>query len=194
MSFRALRTLALACALISGTAIAVARGAPPPTEYLDEQTGATVTVPYKPLIFARERSERAANLRDYVNLLAASVNRGGKTEYVLIAYVWSTLDARYAPSSDADTLLILADDRRFPLNANGQQPSDLGIARLVQAPPGQELKALVYPVDLPTLRYMAVARSLVVQVNSGEDSFEYELWDDQRAGLLRFVDFLNGQR
>lgn len=186
--------LALIGALLPPMGVAVAREAAPPTEYLDEQTGATVTVVDKPLVFARERSERAANLRDYVNLTAASVNRGGKIEYVLIAYVWSTLDPRFAPAIDASSLLLQADDRRFALNANGKQPADLGIAQAVHAPPGHESTPLVFPVDLPMLRFIAVARSLALQAVADEDAIDYELWDDQRRALGRFVEFVDGQR
>ena len=169
--------------------------APEPQEYLDEQTGATVTVGDAPLIFARERSERAANARDYVTLTAASVDRGGKLEYVLIAYVWSTLDPRYAPASAlADSLLLIADDRRIRLDANGKTPADLGIARPVQAPPGQDVKPLVFPTDLATLRFIAAARSLAVQTRLGEDTVDYELWDDQRRALDRYVRFMDGER
>ncbi len=186
--------LALIGALLLPMGMAVARDPAPPAEYLDEQTGATVTVVDKPLVFARERSERAANLRDYVNLTAAAVNRGGKVEYVLIAYVWSTLDARFEPALSASSLLLVADDRRIALNANGKQPSDLGIAQAVHAPPGHEQQPLVFPIDLPTLRFIAAARSLAVQAADQDDSFDYELWDDQRRSLGRFVEFLNGQR
>ena len=185
--------LALTGALWLPIEMAQARGGAAPTEYLDEQTGATVTIANKPLVFARERSDRAANMRDYVNLTAASVNRGGKVEYVLIAYLWSTLDPRFADVQKADSLLLLADDRRIVLNANGKQPSDLGIAETVQAPPGQDLKPMVFPIDLATLRFIAAARHVVLQVVAGEDAYSYDLWEDQRAALARFVEFLNGQ-
>lgn len=166
-----------------------------PQEYLDEQTGATVAAVDAPLVFARERTELAANLRDYVALAAASVNRGGKVEYVLVAYVWSTVDARYAPASAlADSLLLLADDRRIRLSANGKTPSELGIARAVHAPPGQDAKPLVFPIDLATLRFVAAARSLTAQATLGEDTVSYELWDDQRRALDRYVRFQNGER
>ena len=79
----------------------------------------------KPLLFARDRSERAANLRDYVTMTAATVNRGGKRDTVLIAYIWSTLDARYEPARPvADTLVLVADDRRIRLDASGGSPGD----------------------------------------------------------------------
>ena len=167
--------------------------APQPEEYLDEQTGATVDIVDAPIVFARERTERAANLRDYVTLAAASVNRGGKLEYVLVAYVWSTLDPRYAPASAAaDSILLIADDRRIRLNANGKSPSDLGIARPVHAPPGQDSRPLVFPTDLATLRFIAASRSLAVETQLGEDTVTYELWDDKRRALDRYVHFMAG--
>ena len=194
MTLRCHRVLALLGALSLSMTGTAARETAPPSEYLDEQTGATVTVVDKPLVFARERTERAANLRDYVNLTAASVNRGGKIQYVLIAYVWSTLDARYDPVVATDTLILVADDRRIRLNANGKTPQDLGIAQPVRAPAGQELKPAVFPTDLDTLRYIAAARTLAVQTGAEGESFDYELWEDQRASLARFVAFLNGER
>ena len=164
-------------------------------EYLDEQSGATVSAMDKPLLFARDRSERAANLRDYVTMTAATVNRGGKRDTVLIAYIWSTLDARYEPARPvADTLVLVADDRRIRLDASGGSPGDFGIRRAVGAPAGRTVKPLVYPTDVATLRFIAAARSLQVQASVGDEVVSYVLWDDQRKSLDRLVRFLNGER
>ncbi len=137
-------TLALLAACASGPAAIEqsATGAKPPIEYLDEQSGATVTAMDKPLLFARDRSERAANLRDYVTMIAATVNRGGKRDCLLIAYIWSTLDARYEPARPvADSLVLVADDRRIRLDASGGTPADFGIVRAVGAPLGKDGQA-----------------------------------------------------
>lgn len=185
-------TLWMSALLTSGGAIA---RSPEPEEYLDEQTGATVDIVDAPIIFARERNERAANLRDYVTLAAASVNRGGKLEYVLVAYIWSTLDIRYAPASaNIDSMLLVADDRRIRLDANGKTPSDLGIARPVHRPPGQDRKPLVFPTDLATLRFIAAARNLAVQTQLGDETMTYDLWDDKRRALDRYVRYMDGER
>ena len=165
-----------------------------PIEYLDEHSGATITAMDKPLLFARDRSERAANLRDYVTMTAATVNRSGKRDCLLIAYIWSTLDARYEPARPvADTLELVADDRRIQLDAHGGTPADYGIVRAVGAPPGRTVKPLVFPTDLATLRYIAAARSLQVQAKLGDEVQSYMLWDDQRKALDRFVRYLNGE-
>jgi hypothetical protein len=166
----------------------------PPHEYLDEQSGATVTSMDKPLLFARDRSERAANLRDYVTMTAATVNRGGKRDTLLIAYIWSTLDARYEPARPvADALVLVADDRRIRLDTSRGTPADFGIVRPVGAPSGRTVKPLVFPTDLATLRFIAAARSLRVETTVGEETQSYMLWDDQRQSLDRFVRFLNGE-
>ena len=161
-------------------------------EYLDEQTGATVTVVDQPLVFARDRSERAANLRDYITVSAATINRGGKREYVLVAYVWSTLDPRFSPVTSAGDLALRADDRRIVLTAAGKTPTQLGSGRPVHAPAGQELTPLVYPADLALLRYLAASRSLTAQVGAEGENYDYELWDDKRSSLAEFVRFLEG--
>ena len=162
-------------------------------EYLDEQTGATISAVDRPLVFARDRSERAANQRDYVTLVAATVNRGGARSYVLIAYVWSTLDPRYEPARvDPDSLVIVGDDRRIALDANGKSSADLGVARGIDAPQGRAAKPLAFPTDPDTLRYLAAARNLEVQARVDDAVVSYVLFDDQRPSLDRFVRFLDG--
>jgi len=189
----------VAAALLAGCAASPfesdepAPGAQQPREYLDEQTGATVTAVERALVFARDRSERAANQRDYVTLAAATVNRGGAREYVLIAYVWSTLDPRYEPANvDPDSLVLVADDRRIRLSANGRTAADLGIARGIDAPRGRAAKPLAFPSDPATMRYIAAARNLEVQAKDDDTVVSYILWDDQRSALGRFVSFLDG--
>ena len=199
---RSLLTLLAALALLAGCAGSPFETDEPaatttgqPREYLDEQSGATVTAVDRPLIFARDRSERAANLRDYVTLVAAAVNRGGAREYVLIAYVWSTLDPRYEPANpDADALVLVADDRRIPLRTNGKTAADLGIVHGVGAPPGWAVPPLVFPSDLATMRFLAAARDLQLQTKLDDVAVIYVLWDDQRRSLDRLVRFLGGER
>jgi hypothetical protein len=162
-------------------------------EYLDEATGATISAVDRPLVFARDRSERAANQRDYVTLVAATVNRGGARTYVLIAYIWSTLDPRYEPAHiDPESLVIVGDDRRIRLNANGKSSADLGVARGIDAPQGRAAKPLAFPIDPDTLRFIAAARTLEVQAKADDAVVSYILWDDQRHALDKFVRFLDG--
>src|SRR5205814_7801600 len=50
----------------------------------------------------------AANVRDYVTLAAAAVDRNGKVSYVLIGYFWSTVDPRVrSDAMPSPELLVL---------------------------------------------------------------------------------------
>jgi hypothetical protein len=169
-----------------------------PEEYLDPATAATISVVGKPLVFAHERPERAAHMRDYVTLAAAAVNRVGKIDYVLIAYNWTTFDEHGRsgdPSTSADGLIIAADDRRITLSPTGHSAHDAGIGIPVHAPPARSAKPNVYRTDLATLRFIAAARHLSVFKGADDDaSTGYEIWDDQRAALAALVRLLSGEK
>jgi hypothetical protein len=166
-----------------------------PTEYLDEHTAATVTIVDKPIVFARERPELAANVRDYLTLSAASVNRSGKVSYVLVAYFWSTLDSFGAPSVAAvtDQLLLAVDDRRIRLSTRGHSAKDAGIANPVHAPPQHDGPPTVYGTDLDTLRFLSAARNVIAVRGADGNEQTFEIWDDGRAALGAFVRFINGE-
>lgn len=194
---RSIRLLALLLLLFLQS-LAVCAATPAknaPTEYLDETTAATVTVVRRPVVFARERRDLAANARDYVTVAAAAVNRSGKITFVLIVYVWSTVDVRGAPRTAAvDTLVLAADDRRIRLDLAGSSAADQGIALPVHAPPGQNAAPNVYRTDLATMRSIALARQVALQLGTDDTAAAYELWDDQRTALASFVNFMNGDQ
>ena len=169
-------------------------GDKPPREYLDEETGATVTLESEPLVFAYKRPELAANARDYLTLQAAAVNRVGKVSYVLISYVWSTVDPRVReePLLTPDQLLLHADDRRIPLNARGHSAHEAGIGMVVDAPSGSTGPPTVYATDLATLRFISESRHLALALDTERSTLIYELWEDRRADLARFVRHMSG--
>jgi hypothetical protein len=165
-----------------------------PLEYLDPDTAATVTVVAQPLVFANQRTELAANARDYVTLAGAAVNRGGKVTYVGIAYFWSSVDPRMlsAPLPAPEPLILQADDRRLELRLQGQSARDAGIG--VVQPPTRRAAGppSVYGLDLATLRFIAEARQLTVLVESNGTLLPYPLWEDRRAALRSFVRHMSG--
>ena len=170
-------------------------GADHPAEYLDETTGGTITVVERPLIFARERRDLAANARDYVTLAAATVNRSGKVHYTLVGYVWSTVDPRLRRSDTNNVVLLLsADDRRIRLTSSGRTAAEQGISTPIHPPPGPSAAPVVYETDLDTLRYLANAHRLALQLGAETTAPSYAIWDDQRAALARFVNFITGGR
>jgi hypothetical protein len=175
-------------------ACAAHAGESPLREYLDEETGATVTLESEPLVFAYARRELAANARDYVTLQAAAVNRGGKVSYVLISYVWSTVDPRMReePLPTPDVLLLRADDRRIQLSARGHTAREAGIGMAVDAPAGSNAIPTVYSTDLATLRFIAESRHLALALDTERTTLTYDLWEDRRPALNRFVRHMSG--
>ena len=185
--------VAVLAALGAGAGLA---GDKQPREYLDEQTAATITVVAEPLLFALPRPELAANVRDYVTLAAAAVNRNGKVSYVLIAYFWSTVDPRLRPEPlpSPEPLVLQADDRRIELALRGHSAHEAGIGEAVHAPPGTAVTPNVYGTDLATLRFVTEARHLTLLADSGGTALSYELWEDHRMALRSFVRHMNGDR
>jgi hypothetical protein len=183
----------VAVLLALGTCAALA-GGKQLQEYLDEETAATITVVGEPLVFACPRPELAANVRDYVTLAAAAVNRNGKISYVLIAYFWSTVDPRLRRDAmpSPEPLVLQADDRRIELKLRGHSAHEAGIGVPVHAPPGAAVTPNVYGTDLATLRFVAEARHLTIVADSDGAPLGYELWEDRRTALRTFVHHMNG--
>lgn len=186
--------------LAAGLTLLVLAGAPAradstePTEYLDEETAATITAVAQPLVFAFAHRELAANARDYATVAAAAVNEAGKIHYVLILYFWSTVDPRLrtdAPPA-AEPLVLQADDRSINLTLRGHSAHEAGIGMPVHAPPGNAVPPNVYAIDLPTLRYLVAAHRLTLRTDNDGTPLEYELWEDRRAALRAFVQRMDG--
>jgi hypothetical protein len=190
---RALRPAVAVLAL--GACAAVLAGPKAPLEYLDERTAATITIVGEPLVFACARPELAANTRDYMTVAAAAVNRSGKYTYVLISYVWSTVDPRLRrdPLPNAEPLALQADDRRIELHLSGHSAHEAGIGELVHAPAGIDTPPNVYGTDLATLRFLAAARHVTLLADSDGVQQPYELWEDRRPALRAFVRHLSGE-
>jgi hypothetical protein len=173
-----------------------------PEEYLDNETAATVLIAARPLVFARDRPELAVHMRDYVTLAAASVDRSGRTDYVLIAYFWTTLDThgREGESGSLEgadpssrELLIVADDRRIRLRAASLSAHDMGIGQAVHAPPSRAAVQVLYRVDLATLRFLAAAHHLGLLQDANDPTSSFQLWSDRRPALSALVKSLSGQ-
>jgi hypothetical protein len=176
-----------------------------PQTYIDQTTAVTVSVVGRPLIFARERPNFAVHMRDYITLAAATVNRSGKIDYVVIAYFWTTFDphgqdgdsaARKNSEGNAggnrrpDDLIIAADDRRIRLVPQERSPHDVGIEEPVHAPSVGTGPPVVYHADPATLRYIAAARHLSAETRTGDIELNYEIWDDRRAALSEWLQHL----
>jgi hypothetical protein len=179
----------LLLALLSACATASRLRLLAPRNHLDENTGATVTFVGAPLVFARERTELAANARDYVTLVATLIDRNGKLQYVLVGYVWSTVDIRLDDErpDERSPITITADDRRFALTPTERSAHDVGLDLTPRPPPGPHRRGQLYLTDLPTLRFLATARDLRLQVGTSDTAASYHIWRDGRDALSLFV-------
>jgi len=173
-----------------------------PQEYLDNETAATVLVAARPLVFARDRPELAVHMRDYVTLAAAAIDRMGKTDYVLIAYFWTTLDAHGREGEPAlpggadpraRELIIVADDRRIKLKSGSVSAHDMGIGEAVHAPPSRAAVQVLYRVDLATLRFLSAAHRLALLQDANDPTSGFQLWSDRRPALNGLVRSSSGQ-
>jgi hypothetical protein len=164
-------------------------------EFLDERTGATVTVVREPLIFALERSTLAAHARDYISLTAVEVDRSGQTQLCVLGYFWSTIDRRAGSHSSQPTdklLALLADDRLIRLTPLDSPPKDLEASTRLHAPETAHFEQAAYKVSLEQLRYVANSQVLKVRLAAGSDEEDpdaetYSVWADARKALRDFA-------
>ncbi len=155
-----------------------------PNEYLDPANGCNVSSVTAPIIFARAHQDVAANARQYVNVVAASVNRSGRYEYVLLVYIWSTVDARLgAGAHPGETLVFLADERAIRLQRDGRSLKEVGIAKPLLAPLHFRGWPRIYKTDHDTVQFIASARHVRLQLEGDQDARPFDIWTDGRREL-----------
>jgi len=159
-------------------------------EFLDEQTGTTLAVAAKPLVFARERTDVAAHARDYATLMAIEVDSSGAYREYLLLYRWSTVDPRMSPPPDpgAGELRILAEGRVIDLKPLEQMPVSLSRRRELHVPDHGDVIAHAYSVDSSTLRFIASSRELSVKMPQEPLETPFKMWEDGRTALAKFAE------
>lgn len=191
-------TLSLPVCWLAGCASAPRSSAPraadgaagnAPSELLDENSGETLIVVRRPIVLARSRTDVAANVRDYVTLVAAQEDRGGKYSTWLVAHNWSTVDPRIDATRSVGSarLLLIGDGRTITLTPAQPQPLFVRRGDLLFAP-STSVASWAYAVDLPTLRYLAAASDLSLRWNDDALPVPYTLWADGRPELLGLLD------
>jgi hypothetical protein len=159
-------------------------GPPHPNEYLDPVTAAMVSSVTAPIIFARAHQDVAANARQYATVIGASVNRSGRYEYLLLVYLWSTVDTRLGVGAHpGETLVLLADDRAIRLQRDGRSLKEVGIAAPLLAPLHVRSPPRIYRTDRATLQFVSTARHLRIQLEGDQDARPFDLWKDGRRQL-----------
>lgn len=167
---------------------ALVKAGHPPREYLDPVTAASVTVVASPIVFARAHQDVSSNSRQYATVAAVSVNRSGRYDYMLLVYMWSTVDPRLAADvHPAETVLLLADDRAIKLTRDGRTLKEAGLAHPVHAPAHTRGAPRLYRTDKATVEFISKARRLRLQLEGDEDPRPFDIWTDGRADLARFA-------
>jgi hypothetical protein len=158
-------------------------------EIFDEQSGNTVLVVAKPLVFARERTDVAAHARDYATLVGAELDESGKYSDFLLLYRWSTVDRRMSapPGPDAGKLRILAEGRAIELAPLDRLPVSLSHRRELHVPERADVVARAYRIDVATLRFIADARDIVVFMPEETLGTPFRMWEDGRRSLQQFL-------
>jgi hypothetical protein len=188
-ALRSARTLAPK--LLLGLTLALAScafPAPHPPEYLDSETAALVTTVSSPIVFARAHLDVAANARQYATVAAVSVNRSGHYEYVLLVYLWSTVDARLGiDRHPGQNVILLADDRAIRLVRDGRSMHEVGISTPLHAPEHIRGQPRIYRTDRETLQFLSGARRVRLLLEGDEDPRPFDVWTDGRRALAQFA-------
>jgi hypothetical protein len=138
----------------------------------------------RPMIFARGHQDVAANARQYVNVVGASVNRSGHYEYVLLVYIWSTVDTRLGVGAHpGETLVFLADERAIRLPRDGRSLREVGIAKPLLPPLHYRGWPRIYATDRDTLKFIASAQHVRLQLEGDPDARPFDIWTEGRREL-----------
>jgi hypothetical protein len=158
-------------------------------EIFDEQTGNTLLVAEKPLVFARARTDVAAFARDYATLVAVEVDISGKYSDYLLLYRWSTVDPRMSPppAQSQGELKILAEGREVDLKPLEDLPVSLSRRKQLHVPDQGAVIAHAYKVDAATLRFIATSRELTVRMPQEQLDMPFKIWEDGRTALSQFA-------
>jgi hypothetical protein len=180
--------LALALALLTTALPGCTIPPPRPAEYLDPDTAALVTTVSTPIVFARTHNDVAANARQYATVAAVSVNRSGRYEYVLLVYLWSTLDPRLGiDRHPGQNIILLADDRAIRLVRDNRTLYAVGISTPLHAPEHIRGQPRIYRTDRETLQFLAKARRVRLLLEGDEDPRPFDIWSDGRHALAEFA-------
>jgi hypothetical protein len=154
-------------------------------QYFDEVTAATITATAKPTVFARERPELAHHAREYVTLGALAINRGGRIEYMLLVYRWSTVDPRLRPAvaTEEEDLLLAVDDRVLRLEPDGRTLRQAGTSIPLHSPPHSVAQPRLYRTDPAMLHALGESRTLELLAPRRDQAGRFVVWRDARSAF-----------
>ena len=176
-------SLALLILTLAGCA-----SAPQPQEYLDPVTAALVTTVSSPMVLARAHQDVSANSRQYLTVAAVTINRSGRYEYLLLVYLWSTVDPRLGTDRHpGQSLIWLADDRAIRIERDTRSLKEAGVSRPLHAPEHTRGRPRIYRTDKETLQFLSSAKRLRLVLEGDDDPRPFDVWTDGRRELGQLV-------
>jgi len=143
-----------------------------------------VTSVSAPMVFARAHQDVSANSRQYLTVAAVSINRSGRYEYLLLVYLWSTVDPRLGiDRHPGQNLIWLADDRAIRLVRDGRSMKEAGVSRALYAPDHWHGRPRIYRTDRQTLLFLSSAKRLRLVLEGDDDARPFDVWTDGRRAL-----------
>jgi hypothetical protein len=157
---------------------------PDSREYLDPVTAAMVTTVSSPMVFARAHQDVAANSRQYATVAGVTVNRSGHYEYLLLVYLWSTVDPRLGTDRHpGQSLIWLADDRAIRIVRDPRSIKEAGVSTPLYAPEHTRGRPRIYHTDKETLLFLSNAKRLRLVLEGDDDPRPFEVWEEGRRAL-----------
>jgi hypothetical protein len=156
---------------------------------LDTQSGNTLLLVTRPLVFARQRTDVAAHARDYATLVAVELDVAGNYSDYLLLYRWSTVDKRMSPppAASGGELQIEADGRNLVLLPLARLPLDVAGRSGLYYPQHADVVTFGYKIEVATLRFIALSQHITVRLPRESLDLPFSLWEDGRASLAQFV-------
>ncbi|MDH3510686.1 MAG: hypothetical protein OER85_07495 [Gammaproteobacteria bacterium] len=145
----------------------------------------------EPLAFFKDEPMLAANVRDYVYVGPAELNRAGKRELVLWINFCSTIDrGRRSGSVRPERVFLLLDGKPMEL-----APADkhVNVNEWSYVSPVIGGSTIIYPVTRGQLHLLARAGDVQVLAENDGYAREYARWGNADDGLQRFASYLDGE-
>jgi len=160
-------------------------------DFLDTETGVTVTSSRAPIVLYRDNPSRAAYARNVVHMGPIEVNRSGSYRYFLWLGIWTTDQAPdlLSQRDGFESVVILVDGEPLSLDIAGWTPAAIGASAPAYLKPVASAADAYYPVTVDQIRFMAAAGELGLRT-TGSATAEYRLWDDPAVARRNLQEFL----
>jgi hypothetical protein len=150
-----------------------------PTQYLDEDTAATITKVAEPWVFNREGAP--AQL-DFVHLYALDVNRMGHHQlYLVVLKHWAAPDL---PGDRAPILEVGTPNASvLRIEALADSARELGIGQPLDTTAPKGAKSWCYPINAAQLSSISRSGDARLALIEGETRASYVVWSDAHAAF-----------